>query len=57
MATKRIGKNLRPYFQKAKDSALLAVEVYNKPAVKFKSEGYIALMIMSWVSGRGSMAG
>jgi len=50
MATKRIGKNLRPYFQKAKDSALLAVEVYNKPAVKFKSEGYIALMIMAWTA-------
>lgn len=47
MPTKRIGKNLRPYFQKAKDSALLAVEVYNKPAVKFKSEGYIALMVMA----------
>lgn len=50
MATKRIGKNLRPYFQKAKDSALLAVEVYNKPAVKFKSEGYVALMIMAWTA-------
>ena len=50
MAKKRIGKNLRPYLQKAKDSALLAVEVYNKPAVKFKSEGYIALMIMAWTA-------
>lgn len=50
MATKRISKNLRPYFQKARDSALLAVEVYNKPAVKFKSEGYIALMIMAWTA-------
>lgn len=50
MATKRIGKNLRPYLLKAKDSALLAVEVYNKPAVKFKSEGYIALMVMAWTA-------
>ena len=50
MATKRIGKSQRPYFQKAKDSALLAVEVYNKPAVKFKSEGYIALMVMAWTA-------
>jgi hypothetical protein len=50
MATKRIGKNQRPYFQKAKDSALLAVEVYNKPAVKFRSEGYIALMVMAWTA-------
>jgi hypothetical protein len=50
MATRRIGKSQRPYFQKAKDSALLAVEVYNKPAVKFKSEGYIALMAMAWTA-------
>lgn len=36
--------------EKASDSALLAVEVYNKPAVKFKSGGYIALMIIAWTS-------
>lgn len=50
MATKRIGKNLQLYLQKAKDSALLAVEVYNKPAVSFKSEGYITLMILAWTA-------
>lgn len=31
-------------FGKALDSALLSVETYNKPAVKFKSGGYIVLM-------------
>ena len=36
--------------EKAGDSALLAVEVYNKPAVKFKSGGYIALMIIAWTA-------
>lgn len=36
--------------QKARDSALLAVEVYNKPAVTFKSSGYITLMVISWTS-------
>lgn len=36
--------------EKARDSALLAVEVYNKPAVKFKSGGYITLMIIAWTS-------
>jgi len=36
--------------EKACDSALLAVEVYNKPAVKFKSGGYITLMIIAWTS-------
>ena len=35
---------------KAHDSALLAVETYNKPAVKFKSGGYVVLMIIAWTS-------
>lgn len=30
------------------DSALLAVEVYNKPRTSFRSEGYISLMIIAW---------
>ena len=30
------------------DSALLAVEVYNKPQTTFRSEAYIALMIIAW---------
>lgn len=36
--------------EKAHDSALLAVEIYNKPAVKFKSGGYIALMVIAWTA-------
>lgn len=30
------------------DSALLAVEVYNKPRTTFRSEAFITLMIMAW---------
>jgi hypothetical protein len=30
------------------DSALLAVEVYNKPRTSFRSEGFISLMVISW---------
>lgn len=30
------------------DSALLAVEVYNKPRTTFRSEGFISLMVMAW---------
>jgi len=41
---------VRNHLQKAKDSALLAVEVYNKPAVRFKSGGFIVLMIIAWTS-------
>jgi hypothetical protein len=47
---KRIGKNVRPYLDKAHDSALLAVEVYNKPAIAFRSSGYISLMAIAWTS-------
>lgn len=50
MAGQRIGRKLKPYVQKARDAALLAVEVYNKPAVAFKSSAYIALMVMAWTA-------
>ncbi len=35
---------------KALDSALLAIEIYNKPASKFKSGNYIVLMCIAWTS-------
>lgn len=34
--------------QAAIDAALLAVEVYNKPRTAFRSEAYIAMMIIAW---------
>jgi len=36
--------------EKARNSALLAVEVYNKPAVSFKSAAYITLMVIAWTA-------
>jgi hypothetical protein len=50
MEKHRIGRAVKPYLDKAKDSALLAVEVYNKPAVKFKSSAYITLMVIAWTA-------
>lgn len=41
---------VRECLQKARDSALLAVEVYNKPAVSFKSSAYITLMVIAWTA-------
>ncbi|MGQ9702878.1 MAG: DUF3644 domain-containing protein [Bacteroidales bacterium] len=41
---------VKQLLQKAKDSALLAVEFYNKPAVSFKSEGFIVMMGIAWLS-------
>jgi hypothetical protein len=45
-----LSRNAKGALEKALDSALLAVEVYNKPAVKFKSGGYISLMVIAWTS-------
>lgn len=41
---------VKQLLQKSKDSAMLAVEFYNKPAVRFKSEGFITMMIIAWTS-------
>jgi len=47
---KRLSNDVKNCLEKALDSALLAVETYNKPAVKFKSGGYIVLMCIAWTS-------
>ena len=41
---------VRVALQKARDCALLAVEVYNKPAATFKSGCYITLMVIAWTA-------
>ena len=38
------------HLEKARDSALLAVEFYNKPAVRFKAGGYITMMSIAWTA-------
>jgi len=43
-------RQVKAALEKACDSAILAVEVYNKPAIKFKSGGYIVLMVIAWTS-------
>lgn len=45
-----LSRQAKRALEKARDSALLAVEVYNKPAVKFKSGGFISLMVIAWTS-------
>ncbi len=47
---KGLPRIVKEALQKAHDSALLAVEVYNKPAVTFKSGCYITLMVIAWTS-------
>src|SRR5213593_3980511 len=36
--------------QKARESALLAVETYNRPTAMFRSGAYIVLMVIAWTS-------
>ena len=48
--SKRLPYKVKQMLNKAIDSALLAVEVYNKPATKFKSGGFIVLMSIAWTS-------
>ncbi len=43
-------RTVKVSLEKALDSALLAVEVYNKPAIKFKSGGFVALMVIAWTA-------
>ena len=47
---KRMNKNTILSLEKAKQCAMLALEIYNKPATLFKSGGYIILMVISWTA-------
>jgi hypothetical protein len=38
------------FIEKAYSCALLAVEIYNKPIISFRSEGYIVQMMIAWTS-------
>lgn len=42
--------NIKQLLKKAKESALLAVEIYNKPRTAFRSGGYIVFMAIAWIS-------
>src|ERR1039457_5041744 len=35
---------------KARDAALAAVEIYNKPAIDFRAGNYIVLMVIAWTA-------
>lgn len=35
---------------KARDSAILAIDIYNRPIAAFRSQGYIVMMIIAWTA-------
>jgi hypothetical protein len=47
---KGLPRAVKSALEKSREAAILALEVYNKPAVKFKSGGYIVLMVIAWTS-------
>ena len=48
--TNYISPTARTFVEKSVKSALLAVEIYNKPAIDFRTEGYIVMMNIAWTS-------
>ena len=47
-------KDMKPlteqYLEKSIESAYLAVDIYNRPQTKFRTDGYIVMMIIAWTS-------
>ncbi len=46
----RLPKKVRELLTKSRDSAILAVDIYNKPSTKFRSYGFIVMMNIAWTS-------
>jgi hypothetical protein len=46
----RLSNEVAIHVEKARDSALLAVETYNRPGTRFRSGGYIVLMCIAWTA-------
>lgn len=44
------GQNVRDCLKKSRESALQAVEIYNKPATPFRTGGFVVLMVIAWQS-------
>jgi len=47
---KRLPRKVKELIEKSRESAILAVDIYNKPATKFRSFSFIVLMNIAWAS-------
>lgn len=45
-----IPENVEGLVEKAKESAMLAIDIYNRPMTSFRSQGYIVMMVIAWTS-------
>ncbi len=50
VAKKAKGEEWKLQLRKARESACLAVELYNKPLSTFRTQGFVALMVIAWTS-------
>lgn len=46
----RLSCEVKSHLDKARESALLAVETYNRPGTNFRSGGYVVLMCIAWTA-------
>lgn len=46
----RLSNKIVNLLEKSKESALLAVDIYNKPKTTFRSGGFVVLMCVAWTS-------
>lgn len=47
---RRLSKKVKELLEKAKESCILAVDIYNKPKTSFRSGAYIVLMTIAWTA-------
>jgi hypothetical protein len=43
-------ENVEIFVNKARESAVLAVDIYNRTTVSFRSQGFIVMMVIAWTS-------
>lgn len=43
-------QKIKQLLEKSRESTILAVDIYNKPATKFRSYGYIVMMTIAWTA-------
>lgn len=46
----RLSKATIQHLEKARSSALCAVEIYNKPGMAFRTRTYVVLMVIGWTA-------
>lgn len=45
-----MSETVKELLEKSNESAFLALDIYNRPQTKFRSSGYIVMMIIAWTS-------